>query len=304
MIDYLGENVQAYPISHVPADVAMSFHENHWGVVAEMSQSPSIQNITPVSYEAYLKAFDVVQEEMVKGNAYLLNLTFPTRIELQGSLEDVYCLSSAPFRVLMKNNFCCFSPESFISIVKGRITTTPVKGTSLIEEDLQGQRLLNSQKELAEHSMVVDLLRNDLSRVSQNVVVRNFRDLEQIKTNQGGLWQTVSLIEGQLSTDWPAHIGDILQNLMPPGSVTGMPKHKTCGIIDKVEQISRGYYSGIFGYYRDQELHSAVSIRFIVQQGDEFWYHSGGGITVDSDPRSEYEEMVMKVYLPGEQRVI
>jgi para-aminobenzoate synthetase component 1 len=238
---------------------------------------------------------------MVQGNTYLLNLTFPTQIDLNGSLADVYQQGGAPYRLYWKDHFCCFSPESFVSIENDQIHTTPVKGTSSLAEDPEGQGLLKNEKERAEHAMVVDLLRNDLAQVATDVSVNKFRYLEQVQTDHGALWQTESLIKGTMSADWPSHVGDILQKLTPPGSVTGMPKHETCKIIDAIENTPRGFYCGIFGYYQDHELHSAVSIRFIAQKGASFYYHSGGGITVDSNPRSEYEEMLLKVYLSGEK---
>ena len=262
--------------------------------------TPKICIKKPVSYGIYRSAFQAVQNEMISGNTYLLNLTFPTEIDLKGSLIDVFECGSAPYRALWDNHFCCFSPESFVTIVNNRISTTPVKGTSSVESDPNGSQLLHNIKERAEHEMVVDLLRNDIAQVSTDIEVKRFRYLQQVKSDRCLLWQTESLIEGIMLADWPSKVGEILQKLLPAGSVTGMPKHETCQIIGRVEKVPRGFYCGIFGYYRDHALHSAVAIRFISQKSKTFYYHSGGGITVDSDPRSEYEEMLLKVYLSGD----
>lgn len=310
LIDYTGTSIQAFRADAIPRDFAMSFGPKNFGssefgsrpagaTTVDTPKTPQIISKEPISYTEYKQAFDVVYEAMEAGNTYLLNLTFPTKIKLLGGLEDVYQQGVAPYRFLWRNRCCCFSPESFVQITNNHIQTTPVKGTSVVAQDPDGQRLMSNDKERAEHSMVVDLLRNDLAKVATDVVVSRFRYLDSVQTDRGALWQTESLIEGMMPDDWPASVGDILKRLTPPGSVTGMPKHETCKIISKVEPTPRGYYCGIFGYYENRTLHSAVAIRFISQKGDAFLYHSGGGLTVESDPQEEYEEMLQKVYLPS-----
>jgi para-aminobenzoate synthetase component 1 len=146
--------------------------------------------------------------------------------------------------------------------------------------------------------MVVDLLRNDLSMVAKQVRVNKFRYVDKIKAGQKSLLQISSKITGVLETNWHERIGDILLPLLPAGSISGAPKIKTLEIINKVENYNRGFFSGVFGYFDGSKLDSAVMIRFIEQKNGQFIYKSGGGITIDSNPQLEYEEMLDKIYIP------
>jgi len=159
-------------------------------------------------------------------------------------------------------------------------------------------KLINDIKEVSEHNTIVDLIRNDLSRVAKNVRVEKFRYIDKIKTHEKELLQTSSKISGDLSADWKEKIGDILYNVLPAGSITGAPKQKTLEIIKEAEEYDRGYFTGIFGYFDGEKLDSAVMIRFIENTGDELIYKSGGGITGFSNCKSEYRELTDKVYVP------
>ncbi len=263
-----------------------------------MAAPPAMQ-LHPVSYRQYLKAFRLVQEQLGAGNSYLVNLTFPTRVETTWSLEGLYALSRAPFKLLWPGRFAVFSPERFVRIAEGIITTCPMKGTidaSLPDAEVQ---LLTDRKELAEHATVVDLLRNDLSQVAKHVRVTRFRYVDCISTNRKNLLQVSSEITGQLPGDYRSHLGDILAALLPAGSVSGAPKRKTLDIIRAAEGVPRGFYTGVFGYFDGQSLDSAVMIRFLEQRPDGLYFRSGGGVTVFSDPKREYQELLDKVYIPA-----
>lgn len=173
-----------------------------------------------------------------------------------------------------------------------------MKGT--INADIPHAReiLLNDEKEKAEHATVVDLLRNDLSTVSTNVEVKRYRYFDLLETNQGRLFQVSSEITGLLPPNYREHLGEIIFSILPAGSVTGAPKEKTLSIIKEAEVVQRGFYTGIFGVWDTKTLHSAVMIRFIRNDGKNLWFHSGGGITHQSDCRKEYNEMIEKVYVP------
>jgi para-aminobenzoate synthetase component 1 len=172
-----------------------------------------------------------------------------------------------------------------------------MKGTALYENDESVARLLENQKELAEHTMVVDLLRNDISMVAANVKVEKFRYPLFVEADGKKLIQTISKITGSLEENYTQKLGDILFSLLPAGSVTGTPKKKCVEILKAVESYERGYYCGIFGEFDGKTLRSAVSIRYIEKKEDGLVYKSGGGITIESDPKSEYDEMIKKVYL-------
>jgi para-aminobenzoate synthetase component 1 len=155
--------------------------------------------------------------------------------------------------------------------------------------------LLNNQKEIAEHATIVDLIRNDLSLVAEDVTVTKFRFYEEIKTQTGVIGQISSEITGTLPDNYHAQIGDILFKLLPAGSISGAPKLKTVEIIQQVEQDERGYYTGVAGYFDGENLDSCVLIRYI--DANKI-YRSGGGITFQSNLADEYKEMIDKVYVP------
>jgi para-aminobenzoate synthetase component 1 len=151
---------------------------------------------------------------------------------------------------------------------------------------------------MAEHIMVVDLLRNDLSMVATNVKVEEFRYITKIEAGEKKLLHISSHISGEVGNDWHSKIGDILKLLLPAGSISGTPKKSTLEIIQRVEGYERGYFSGVFGVYDGETLSSAVMIRFVQKTKEGYMYKSGGGITLDSEARREYNELLDKVYLP------
>ncbi len=253
----------------------------------------------PVSFDQYKCAFDKLSKHFNQGNIFLVNLTFPTNLEMDVDLRDIFYWSHAKYRLLYRNEFVVFSPEIFVKIDDGIISSYPMKGTITASEINAEKKLLLDEKELAEHITIVDLIRNDLSMVAGNVRVEKFRYIDQITTNEGKLLQTSSKISGKLAPDYNKKIGDILFALLPAGSISGAPKPKTLEIIHEVEDYARGYYTGVFGYFDGMKLDSAVMIRFIERSADEkLCYKSGGGITVYSDPVKEYEEMIKKIYVP------
>ncbi|MCT7481450.1 aminodeoxychorismate synthase component I [Aliarcobacter cryaerophilus] len=255
----------------------------------------------PISFVEYEKKFDLIQDEIKNGNSYLLNLTAQTKIDTNLNLDDIYEASSSLLKLRVKLDdldFVCFSPEKFIDIKGNKIYTYPMKGT--IDSNLTDAKniLLNSKKELAEHTMVVDLLRNDLGKVAKNIKVEEFRKFSKIITKDRELFQTSSIISGDLENNWQEKIGDILSNILPAGSITGTPKKSTIEILKNIENYDRGFYSGIFGIFDGINLQSFVLIRFIENINNELFYKSGGGITSDSTAKEEYEELLNKVYLP------
>ncbi|RUM43744.1 MAG: aminodeoxychorismate synthase component I [Hydrogenimonas sp.] len=252
----------------------------------------------PIDFATYQKAFNRVIEEIKAGNTYLLNLTFSTPIECSLGLEKIFEMANAPYKLLYKEHFVCFSPEPFIKIENNTISTYPMKGTIDASIPNAKEKILANEKEMAEHVMVVDLLRNDLGIVGREVRVKKFRYIDTIKSAEKTLLQVSSKIEAKLSSNWHEHLGEILDAMLPAGSITGTPKQKTCEIIEAVETHQRGFFTGVFGIFDGCNLESAVMIRFIEQTDQGLIYKSGGGITIDSDAKAEYQEMLDKVYLP------
>jgi para-aminobenzoate synthetase component 1 len=252
----------------------------------------------PMAYDRYVEAFHLVQKAIHRGDTFLLNLTFPTRIETNLTLHQIFLHSQAPFKLKYKNDFVVFSPEAFITIQDGIISGFPMKGT--VDAALENAQafLMKDAKEIAEHNTIVDLIRNDLSMIAEQVRVEKFRYIDRIKTHERELLQTSSHIRGKLPSDWNERLGDILFRILPAGSISGAPKPKTMDIIQEAEGYDRGYFTGIFGYFDGQNLESAVMIRFIENHGDQFWFKSGGGITSFSECEKEYRELIEKVYVP------
>jgi para-aminobenzoate synthetase component I len=255
-------------------------------------------NVYPVELEQYQKAFDCVQQHIHTGDTYLLNLTMPSRVETNLTTEEIFHRSEAPYKIWLKDQFVCFSPEIFVQIDDGIISSFPMKGTIDANIENAEQLLLNDEKEVAEHHTIVDLIRNDLSIVASEVEVERLMYIDRICTNRGELLQMSSQISGQLPANYQQSIGTILTKLLPAGSICGAPKQKTVEIIKQAEHYQRGYYTGVFGVFDGKNLDSCVLIRYLEKEGDDLIFKSGGGITFLSDCRAEYEEMIQKVYVP------
>ncbi len=255
-------------------------------------------NRKAVGYDEFLKAFQTVTDNISYGNSFLTNLTFRTPIETNLSLREIFHHSKARYKLWLKDHFVLFSPESFVKVHNGEISSFPMKGT--IDASLPNAEnlLLNDQKEMAEHVTIVDLIRNDLSQVANEVGVCRFRYLDHLKTSQKDLLQVSSEIRGKIREEFEDHIGDVIFSLLPAGSITGAPKPQTIDIIRQAEDYERGFYTGVFGICDGKKLDSAVMIRFIEQENNQLFFKSGGGITHFSDAQKEYQEYLDKIYLP------
>lgn len=253
---------------------------------------------SPIEFGIYQKAIHRVKEEIKKGNTYLLNLTFATPLQTPLSLEEIFYRAKAPFKLYFDNRFICFSPERFIQIQNNTLSTYPMKGTIDANIAHAKEKILSNPKEMAEHTMMVDLMRNDLSRVCNGVRVERFRYIDKIQAGSKELLQVSSKIAGDLEENWHERLGEILDTLLPAGSISGTPKKKTLELIEAIENYDRGFYSGIFGIFDGANLDSSVMIRFVEQQNGRLLYKSGGGVTIDSNALSEYQEMIDKVYFP------
>lgn len=301
LVDYLQEQVYVEEVTDVsPVELMYNLNgfTNEAGLHKLQKDLPIEWMPDPVSFEEYACAFEHVRKNILAGNSFLTNLTFQTPVHTNLTLEDIYSHSHAIYKVWLKGQFVVFSPEIFVRINNGIITSYPMKGT--IDATLPDARriLLNDEKEAAEHATIVDLIRNDLSIVASRVRVSRYRYIDVLQTNRGPILQTSSEICGELPEDYKQRLGDILFSMLPAGSITGAPKKKTMQIIREAERYERGFYTGVTGYFDGTNLDSAVMIRFVEQQPDGLYFKSGGGITFKSDARSEYEEMKQKVYVP------
>jgi para-aminobenzoate synthetase component I len=258
----------------------------------------TIFEISPVDKNTYDLAFQMVKDHLLNGNTYLLNLTFPTQIRTNMSLEYLFYISKAKYKLWFKDHFILFSPECFIRTDDNFIYSYPMKGTIDATIPNAEKILLEDEKETWEHNTIVDLIRNDLAMVSSHIDVIKYRYIDHIITDRNELLQVSSEIRGKLSPGWQSGAGELLMTLLPAGSVSGAPKQKTVEIIQKAEGQPRGYFTGIFGIFDGKNMDSAVNIRFIELKDRGLQYRSGGGITAMSQPDKEYKEMINKVYVP------
>lgn len=298
VIDYKAEK------GYVIEQTELNFEFVQFSIAAHQLKSDSntfqafLWELFPVCFEDYNHKLDYVKSEIHRGNSFLVNFTQPTLVQTNVSLVELYNAGSAKYKLWLDGQFAVFSPETFVRIQGQVISSCPMKGT--IDATLPDAEsiILNDVKEKAEHATIVDLIRNDLSMVSSRVEVKRYRYVERLHTNTNDLLQVSSEITGQLPIGFHSQLGDILFKLLPAGSICGAPKTKTLEIIENAESYDRGFYTGIFGWFDGENLDSAVMIRFVEEINGNLIFKSGGGITSQSQPRKEYEELIQKVYVP------
>ena len=292
--DFEAKNVEVHRLDTLrEADIEYAIDANY-----SYKEHPHFLKKTPLSFAQYKEKFDAVIEKIKAGETYILNLTQPTPIETDLSLREIFNIANAHYKLRVRDEFVCFSPEKFIQIEGNTIHTYPMKGTIDAALESAKEKILANKKEMAEHIMVVDLLRNDLSIVASDVRVEDFRYIQKIDAGNKELLQVSSHICATLPTNWREQLGDILKALLPAGSISGTPKKSTLDIIKRVEGYERGFFSGIFGVFDGESFDSGVMIRFIEKTKEGYCYKSGGGITLDSDAFMEYQELQDKIYLP------
>jgi para-aminobenzoate synthetase component 1 len=255
--------------------------------------------------EAYEKAVARVIEYIHAGDIFQANLS--QRFETQlGNGDTPYALylrlrtaSPAPFASFFnfgEGAIVSSSPERFLSCRNGVVETRPIKGTrprgKTAEEDARlAAELLASEKDRAENVMIVDLLRNDISRVcdDHSVDVEKLCKLESF----ANVHHLVSTVRGRLRQDMTS--ADLLAACFPGGSITGAPKRRAMEIIAELEPTARGPYCGAIGWLgTDGDMDSAIAIRTITLSNGRVTFQAGGGIVADSDPAAEYEETLAK----------
>ena len=294
LIDFECRAPLAWLVDSCPDDFKYNFHgfTNH----LQKTERKEFQfDKFPISIEEYAVKFNKVIEHIAYGNSFLINLTCVTPIKTDLLHQDIFETASSKYKLWFKNNFVCFSPETFIQIKSSKIYSFPMKGTIDASIDDSQRIILSDVKEQAEHATIVDLIRNDLSKVSKNVKVSRYRYYEELRTQHGMIGQVSSEIVGNLPENFNEHIGDIIFSLLPAGSVSGAPKGKTLEAIKDIEGCERGYYTGIAGYFDGENLDSCVLIRYIDEKNN---FRSGGGITFQSNLENEYQEMIDKIYVP------
>ncbi|MCX8029129.1 MAG: aminodeoxychorismate synthase component I [Brevinematales bacterium] len=258
---------------------------------------------TTLSKEDYVEKIDNIKNYIKNGYTYQTNFTFKLLFDFEGDafsffldLRKKQTVKYARFVKYRDTYILSLSPELFFKTIDRKIVTKPMKGTSrrgrFFEEDtLIAKKLSESQKDLAENLMIVDLLRNDIGTISEfgSVMVKDMFKIEKYET----VFQMISTVEGILRED--VKFSDILISLFPGGSITGAPKRKTMEIIRDNETTPRGIYTGTIGYITPSGFSEFnIAIRTPVIKGNKGEIGVGSGITWYSDPEDEYEECILK----------
>lgn len=301
IIDFEGAQPQVIPIDEVQAqDILFDIQgmSNAISLPASALSKKITFRKTPISFAAYEKRFNKVLTNINFGNSYLLNLSAPTLVHTNLSLSEIFRHSKARYKLWFKDQWVVFSPEIFVQIKNQRISSYPMKGTIDAALPNAEAEILADPKEMAEHTTIVDLIRNDLSKVAKQVHVEKYRYIDKLITSNKTLLQVSSKVVGELPDNYAQTIGNLLFELLPAGSISGAPKKKTLEVIKAAENYDRGYYTGIFGYFDGETLDSGVMIRFIENIAGQLYFKSGGGITTFSHAHAEYQELIDKVYVP------
>jgi len=263
--------------------------------------SPWQANQTESQYQKKLQRID---DYLHSGDCYQINFAQRFDASYQGSEWQAYRLlrdvNKAPFSSFIRLEESCIlsvSPERFLQVKSGVVETKPIKGTrkrAINDEDDKklSDELLNSEKDRAENLMIVDLLRNDLSKHCEphSVVVPALFKLESYPA----VHHMVSTVLGKLKpTSSPIQL---LKGAFPGGSITGAPKHRAMQIIQELEPNKRSIYCGSIGYIgvRD-DMDTSICIRTVLAENNRLYCWAGGGIVLDSDIASEYQESLDKV---------
>jgi len=257
--------------------------------------------------DAYKRAVQRVRDYIVAGDVYQVNLSQRFSLPLAGDPFDAYLRlrgrNPAPFAAYIsmpEARVLSASPERFLSFdpATRRVQTRPIKGTrprgrTPGEDEGLAAELLASAKDRAENVMIVDLERNDLGRVAVigSVRVTELAAPETLPT----VFHLTSTVEATLRDD--RDLVDLLLAAFPGGSITGAPKIRAMEIIDELEPMARGVYTGAIGYIGfDGRMDLNIAIRTIVVKGGMAYFQAGGGIVADSDPEMEYQETLHKAW--------
>ncbi|UQA52295.1 MULTISPECIES: aminodeoxychorismate synthase component I [Vibrio] len=289
----VGQNTQAawqWLNSQSPVDV------EHFKLIGDWQS-----NMTQASYAS---RFDSVQEYLLSGDCYQINLAQRFNAPYQGSEWQAYlkleAANQAPFSAFIrmpKSTLLSISPERFLELKDNVIETKPIKGTrprgaDTLQDQANAHDLQTAEKDQAENLMIVDLLRNDIGRVASpgSVHVPKLFDIESFPA----VHHLVSTIRANLDPQYSA--ADLLRACFPGGSITGAPKVRAMQIIEELEPHRRSAYCGSIGYIsRHGRMDTSITIRTLVAENNKLYAWAGGGVVADSDCASEYQETLDKL---------
>lgn len=257
-----------------------------------------------MSYAEYQTKFSQVQEYLLNGDTYQINLAQRFSADYQGNEFIAYKrlrnANQSPFSGFMRlpsSSILSVSPERFLKLSQGKVQTKPIKGTSVRSSDLKQDKmnalsLINSEKDRAENLMIVDLLRNDISKTCKpgSVIVPSLFKVESF----AAVHHLVSTVEGTLNETENAC--DLLKGAFPGGSITGAPKIRAMEIIEELEPHRRSVYCGSMGYISYcGNMDTSITIRTLICENQKIHCWAGGGLVADSKVESEYQETLDKL---------
>ncbi|HYV82998.1 MAG TPA: aminodeoxychorismate synthase component I [Pyrinomonadaceae bacterium] len=294
-------------VTHAPSDFPLAwaavFDDAPAGEQLESYSSTAWEPL--VTRDEYDRSVARIRELIAAGDTYQVNYSFPLISSFNGDAfawyQDLCVAQGAQYSVYLdlgRYKVLCLSPELFFERRGDRVITRPMKGTVRrgrwpAEDHKLAQWLANSAKDRAENVMIVDLLRNDLGKVSVpgSVRVSSLFDLERFET----VWQMTSTVESTLRDG--ISLVDLMGALFPCGSITGAPKIRTMQIIHELERFPRGAYTGAIGLLKpggDCVFNVAIRTVVIDTEAGVANFGVGGGVTIDSTAEREYEECLVK----------
>ncbi|MGN1411328.1 MAG: anthranilate synthase component I [Oscillospiraceae bacterium] len=252
-----------------------------------------------ISKEEYCKRIEKTKEYIIDGDIFQAVISRRFECEYKDSLINAYRVlrttNPSPYMVFMKTDdveLMSTSPETLVKLVDGTVTTFPIAGSRprgiTYKEDLELEKgLMQDEKELSEHNMLVDLGRNDIGKISEIGSVEVTKYMEVLKYSK--IMHICSEVQGKLKPEYDAY--SCVNSILPAGTLSGAPKIRACEIIEEIEDLPRGIYGGALGYIDfTGNLDTCIAIRMAVKKNDRVYIQAGGGIVADSVPENEYLE--------------
>ena len=294
LIDYIAEKCLVEEPHRLPSSELLFAFPGATNVPQGMPATPHPRSFRwepcPMSFEEYRRGFDIVHRHLHGGNSFLVNYTCATLVDTDLTLRQVFDHARAPYRLWVNDSFVVFSPEIFVRITDGFIYSHPMKGTMDATLPDARERLLADPKENAEHVMLVDLARNDLSRNCHDTHVEFYKQPQYYSH----VIHLVSRVSGTL--DKEADPIKTFIDTFPAGTLSGAPKVKAMQLISEIEPHNRGAYGGCIGFIGlNGDLNQAITIRTFVSRNNELWFQAGGGIVAKSDENNELQEVNNKL---------
>jgi len=259
-----------------------------------------LSTITPdFSIDGYMESVRKTTDYIRAGDIFQANITGRFSAQCEGDVFHLYerlrQTTPNPFFALLDfpQPVISTSPERFFSVRAGRICASPIKGTAECKLNAIDQRIVleQSEKDRAENIMITDLMRNDIGRVCVKDSVRVESLCEVKRFND--LYHLESTVSGTLKPT--IQLSNLLRAVFPCGSITGAPKIRAMDIIEELEVVRRGPYTGAIGFFgSDGWIDTSVAIRIAYFHSGRVFFHAGGGIVADSKPEAEYHEMLAK----------